>query len=318
MSGKRKAGLLVYTMSQAIRNRFSINTMVEAAKRNSIELIPVRSDNMVDMSRLKNIDDFADMRYASSLPVISFGVDGLRQPTCYVSLSDRRTFGCNDLSFAILRGPFHMLHEHLSFMGVPTFNSAGFASVANSKIATLRLASELSIPFMQAYATCDMSAFVDSIEYPLVVKPDDGHGGEGVKLIDNDLDMDTAIDGQIGNVRLMQRVADTNGHDMRIYVLNGKIIAAMMRTGDGFLSNYTKGGTADTVDVNSLDDDVVTAVDKIIGTFGDFFAGIDFLRDGDRWVLGEIEDAVGCRMLYDKTDLDPFKMFIDGISKRIH
>lgn len=317
MPDKKKTGLLVYTMSQAVRNRFAIDTMVEAAKRDDIELIPVRSDNACDVDKMRTIDDFAAMRYASSLPVISFGVDNKKASPCYIALSDGRMFRDDDLTFAILRGPFPMLHEQFACMGVPTFNGAKFASVANSKIATLRLAAHLGIPFMPAYATSDMSAFCHSIEYPLVVKPDDGHGGNGVKMIDNDIAMDSAIDTQDNDIRLVQKVADTHGHDMRVYVLNGKIIAAMMRTGDGFLSNYTKGGKADIVNIDSLDNDVITAVNKIIDTFGWFFGGIDFLRDGDRWVLGEIEDAVGCRMLYDKTDINPFKMFIDGINELI-
>lgn len=309
-----KTALLVYTMSQAIRNRFSIDTMVKAAGRSGVALIPVRSDDIYNPRILRGIDDYNAFSYAKSLPVISIGVDDSSDSHCYITLSDGRTFRSADLSFAILRGPFRMLHEHLDAMGIPTFNDSAFAATANSKIATLRIAAKLGIPFMPATVARDISAF--QTELPIVTKPDDGHGGNGVRLIDSDHKLDGIMSNQNGLPRMLQQVADTHGHDMRVYVLDGKIIAAMMRTGSGFLSNYTKGGKADVVDIDNLDDNVINAVNKIIDEFGAFFGGIDFLMDGNRWVLGEIEDAVGCRMIYDKIDLDPFSMFIDSICQK--
>ena len=251
------------------------------------------------------------------LPSISLCVDGDRENSCYIELDDGRVFDKLNLAFAIPRGPFGMLHAHLDDMGVTSFNPSGFAAVANSKIATLRMASRLGIRFKTVRAMRDIASMAGQIRYPIVAKPDDGHGGAGVSLLECDSDAAPLIGGKCDGVTLLQDVADSHGQDMRVYVLDGEIIAAMLRTGDGFLSNYTKGGKADIVDIDTLDPYIAESVGKIIDEFGSFFGGVDFLRDGDRWVLGEIEDAVGCRMLYDKTDIDPFSMFIDFVCRRI-
>ena len=48
------------------------------------------------------------------------------------------------------------------------------------------------------------------------------------------------------------------------------------------------------------------------------FAGVDLLRRQDgSYLLGEIEDAVGCRMLYQLTGKDPAKDFIAGIAQKL-
>ena len=317
MVANGKTGLLVYTATQAARNRFAIDTMVWAARRNGVELIPVRSDGAIDTDALPGGDAYSAASQSMGLPSISLCVDGGRENPCYIELDDGRIFDKSNLSFAIPRGPFGMLHAHLDDMGVPSFNPSGFAAVANSKIATLRMASRLGIRFKPVRAMRDIASMVEQIRYPIVAKPDDGRGGAGVSLLECDSDAAPMIGGRRGDVTLLQDVADSRGQDMRVYVLDGEIIAAMLRTGDGFLSNYTKGGKADIVDIDTLDPYIAESVGKIVGELGMFFGGVDFLRDGDGWVLGEIEDAVGCRMLYDKTDIDPFSMFIDSVCQRI-
>lgn len=317
MAANGKTGLLVYTATQAARNRFAIDTMVGAARRNGVELVPVRSDGAIDTAALRGIDSYSAARKAMDLPAISLCVDGGRENPCYIELDDGCVFDKSNLSFAIPRGPFGMLHTHLDDMGVPSFNPSGFAFVANSKIATLRMASRLGIRFKPVRATCDIVSMGGQIRYPIVAKPDDGHGGIGVRLLECGSDAAPLIGGRDEGVTLLQDVANSHGQDMRVYVLDGEIVAAMLRTGDGFLSNYTKGGRADIVDIDVLDPYIVESVGKIVGEFDSFFGGVDFLRDGDGWVLGEIEDAVGCRMLYDKTDIDPFSMFIDSVCRRI-
>lgn len=317
MAANGKTGLLVYTATQAARNRFAIETMIGAARRNGVELIPVRSDGAVDTGALPGRDAYSAASQVMDLPSISLCVDGDRENPCYIELDDGRVFDKSNLSFAIPRGPFGMLHAHLDDMGVPSFNPLGFAAVANSKIATLRMASRLGIRFKPVRAVRDIASMAGQIRYPIVAKPDDGHGGAGVSLLECDSDAYPLIGGGHDGVTLLQDVADSHGQDMRVYVLDGEIIAAMLRTGDGFLSNYTQGGKADIVDIDALDPYIAESVGKIVGEFGSFFGGVDFLRDGDGWVLGEIEDAVGCRMLYDKTDIDPFSMFIDSVCRRI-
>mgnify|MGYP000090003010 CR=1 FL=1 len=47
------------------------------------------------------------------------------------------------------------------------------------------------------------------------------------------------------------------------------------------------------------------------------YIGIDFLFDGGHLIFNEIEDTVGARMVYDKTDIDIIKLYCDYIKKNI-
>jgi glutathione synthase/RimK-type ligase-like ATP-grasp enzyme len=45
--------------------------------------------------------------------------------------------------------------------------------------------------------------------------------------------------------------------------------------------------------------------------------GIDLMYHMGKPVFNEIEDVVGCRMLYSQTDLDPVSMYLDYILQNL-
>ena len=47
-------------------------------------------------------------------------------------------------------------------------------------------------------------------------------------------------------------------------------------------------------------------------------AGVDLLYDQGHPVLGEVEDVVGSRMLYQTSDLDIVGLYLDGIAAKLH
>lgn len=48
------------------------------------------------------------------------------------------------------------------------------------------------------------------------------------------------------------------------------------------------------------------------------YIGIDFVFDGGRPVFNEIEDTVGARMVYDKTDIDILSLYCNYIKKEMN
>jgi len=46
------------------------------------------------------------------------------------------------------------------------------------------------------------------------------------------------------------------------------------------------------------------------------FVGVDFIRDGGAWILNEIEDSVGCRMLYKTSKIDVAKEYLRYVANR--
>ena len=70
---------------------------------------------------------------------------------------------------------------------------------------------------------------------------------------------------------------------------------------NGFLSNFCLGNDAIEYSLNKSEIDIV----KRILTLSKFdFVGLDFLFDNGDLVFNEIEDSVGSRMLYSKTNLN--------------
>ncbi len=95
-----------------------------------------------------------------------------------------------------------------------------------------------------------------------------------------------------------RRISTRIPADIRVYVLGGKLYAAIKRTGQpgGFLANFSMGGRVQPVSLTASQRDMVEAVLKVLPMD---YAGIDFIEDTDgNWYLGEIEDMVGARMLW--------------------
>lgn len=70
------------------------------------------------------------------------------------------------------------------------------------------------------------------------------------------------------------------------------------------------GGTAYEHQLTAAELDIVN---KVIDAIYIDYAGIDIIYDNGYLVFNEIEDAVGARMLYKLTDIDPVKFYIQHI-----
>ena len=81
-----------------------------------------------------------------------------------------------------------------------------------------------------------------------------------------------------------------------MYVIGKKIVAAVKRTPkEGFKSNFSLGGKVEPFELSETQRDIV---EKVLDVFDFGLAGIDFFCYGNEFVLNEIEDVVGARMLY--------------------
>jgi len=144
----------------------------------------------------------------------------------------------------------------------------------------------------------------------MVAKPLDGHGGADVIWAENA----GALRG-LSVPYLVQQPMQT-GWDMRVYILGNRIYRAVLRTSDtDFRSNFSLGGHASLVEPDA---DAQALVSRVTAVLPIDFAGIDLLRNrAGEYVIGEIEDAVGCRMLYDLTDLDAAKDYMHYIAAQL-
>lgn len=219
-----------------------------------------------------------------------------------------------DIDFVINRSRLGRYSICAQNRQIPCFNSADVTCTTNDKYQTyLKFCGQHGIPMADTwYIRKNDPLPVKSV--PLIAKPADGHGGSGVVLLQNTASLKQYT--ETAPRPYLLQAPMKSGWDMRIYILGGEIYSAVLRTSEtDFRSNFSLGGRAE---IAEPDNDMRTLVQQIQNIMPLDFAGIDFLRHPDGgYVLGEIEDAVGCRMLYQLTDKDPAWDFIRYICDQI-
>ena len=219
---------------------------------------------------------------------------------------------CTHFDFAIVRTIDPRINQELEELGIPVFNNSKTSRVANDKWQTCLMAVREGIDVMDT-VPLDPDEDVELLPYPIVIKSVDGHGGSEVFLANNAVECKQALS-KLANTRaIAQRLCDDPGVDMRVYVMGDEIIAATKRTSKvDFRSNFSLGGDAL---LDTPTEDMLKTINKLRGALNFDFVGVDFIRHNGKWVLNEIEDAVGTRMLYSLTDIDAADKYIDYILK---
>ncbi len=222
---------------------------------------------------------------------------------------------CPAPEFAIVRSHDYWLPQQLKAMGTRCFNNATVCRICNDKALTHAHLSDKGVPMLDTYYVTPQFALPQAPFLPAVVKSAHGHGGKQVFWVDTQEEYARVCNSlQPGHI-VVQRPAKTLGKDLRVYVLGNRVLAAVLRTGQGdFRSNFSLGGK---VEAYTLTPAQQTLVEDILQHFDLDFAGLDFVFDGEKMYLNEIEDVVGTRMLYQTTDLDAAELYLDYIFKNI-
>ena len=184
--------------------------------------------------------------------------------------------------------------ERFEARGVRVFNPAAFSRLANDKQACYDFMETHGVPVLPTrYKTP-----------PFVKKPKNGHGGEGVLLCTDEAQYDETM--------VCQKAASDLGRDLRVWVIGGEIVTAILRVSQtDFRSNYCLGGEAIPY---ALSQKETAQVKKIISLVQGDYYGIDFVFDNGAIIFNELEDTVGARMVYAKTDIDILRLYCNYIT----
>ena len=274
-------GILVYTSADAEYNKWFIDHIIEEGRKCNLDIRLVLSDK----EEVSDIDE----------------------------ISDREEVPDNDIDFAIVRNRDSKLCKRLEENNIRCFNSSYVVNIGNDKWEMSKDFNAAGIPVMYTQRT--------KLPYPFVMKPVNGHGGENVYLIKNADEykkaIDTKPDEKTGKF-IFQVPATEKGRDIRVYVVGGIILTAMERiavdTEKDFRSNYSLNGNAKE---HALTDEELKLAAKVADHIKADFVGIDLIYNNGKPVVNEIEDAVGTRMLYSLTDIDPVREFVAHIAEHI-
>ena len=119
---------------------------------------------------------------------------------------------------------------------------------------------------------------------------------------------------QIRGVYYLQRVVEHDGRDLRVFVVGGRVLAAIERRSDGWRTNISRGGTARAV---QLPDAWSALAVRAAAAVGAEYAGVDLLpaRDGTVYVL-EVNGIPGWRGLQEATGVDVAGAVVDQLAGR--
>lgn len=184
--------------------------------------------------------------------------------------------------FALNRSRSYELAVNLELNGIRVLNNSEVTFLGNNKIAAYKYAEGMGVDFPPLLAAWQEEA-------ELISKQVKGHGGEGVEVL-------KAPYPDFREESLQQSLEKDLAGDLRFYIFNNEIIHSVLRRPkDGYISNFSKGGS---IEIYGPSPEEERLVKKFIGKLQIDYAGIDFLltKDG-RLLFNEIEDAVGSRML---------------------
>lgn len=215
-----------------------------------------------------------------------------------------------------IRTPDAVINRTRNYYLAVQLEQLGLLVYNNSQVTLLGARKDLALAYVQRLG-CEImptgtGSFVRS--FPCVLKTVDGHGGTEVCLADDEEAYRKYIKSISGRTYISQSVASDTGRDLRIYVLGGRVIAAMLRVSkNDFRSNFCLGGSAEIYHLTKEEEQIVQ---KIIRSLKIDFCGIDFIFHQGRMIFNEIEDVVGSRMLYILTDIDVVEMYVDHIRQK--
>ena len=152
---------------------------------------------------------------------------------------------------------------------------------------------------------------------PLVIKLLEGTQGIGVVLADTDRSAKSVIEAFRGvniNILVQEFIKEAGGTDIRAFVIGGKVVAAMKRTGaDGdFRSNLHRGGSAAVVKISPEERSTAIRAAKSMGLN---VCGVDMLRSNHGPVVMEVHSSPGLEGVEKATGKDIAGMIIDHVEK---
>lgn len=260
-----------------------------------------------------NIDGYEITRLLESLTIAGFEVQVL-EPKYFdiiVSRSTSRSIrykgervempslvmsrtgsGTNYFTLALMR--------QIEKFNIPVINSSSSIDIVSDKLMTSQLLTRDNIPIpktMLVTGTVDLDLVEKEIGFPCVVKATSGSKGKTVYLCENrkyfkDL-MELLNNIALKKTLIIQEFINTRpGEDLRVWVIGGKVIAAMKRTapvGD-FRANISQGGTAEPFEITEEIDYIAR---QTATTLGLQIAGIDLLFDNSGYLVCEANSSPG-------------------------
>jgi gamma-F420-2:alpha-L-glutamate ligase len=214
--------------------------------------------------------------------------------------------------------------RQLEQLGVKIFNPAGTIEMVADKLHTHQILAENKLPTpdtMLAKFPVDIDLIENTIGFPVVVKTLLGSNGSGVFLIETANafhDLMELIGETNPNIQIIFQkfVAASKGRDIRLFVVEGEVIASMERRArdGGFKANYSTGGTVQEFIPDEIAKELAIKTAEVLNIQ---VAGIDLLFTDDGYTICEANTFPGFKGLEQASGVNVPKTIFDAMAKRL-
>lgn len=208
-------------------------------------------------------------------------------------------------------------------LGVYCLNSAESIVKSRDKLQSLQILAQngIEMPITAfAHSPQDTSAIIKLVgNAPLIVKLLEGTQGMGVVLTETNKAAESVISAfkcLKANILVQEFLKEAKGRDIRMFVINGKVVAAIQREAvEGeFRSNLHRGGKASAVRITPEERKLAVRATKAMGLK---VAGVDIVRSNSGPKILEINSSPGLEGIETATGKDIASLMIAAIEDTI-
>lgn len=198
------------------------------------------------------------------------------------------------------------------------FSTARSLSIsrARNKVRTLQILARKGIPIPETLFAINPDNIKEQIEIlggaPVIIKLQEGTQGLGVILAETKKSAKSIIDTfykMNTSILIQEYIEESNGEDIRIFVVGNKIVASMKRISEvgEFRSNVHRGGSTEAVTLNAKEQFIALNASKHLGLG---VAGVDLIRSKKGPLLIEVNASPGLQGIEAATGVNVAKEII--------
>jgi ribosomal protein S6--L-glutamate ligase len=213
--------------------------------------------------------------------------------------------------------------RQFEMMGVFTLNDSIGISRSRDKLRALQFLSKKGVGMPITGFACSPNDANDLIDIaggpPLIIKLLEGTQGVGVVLTETAKAAKSVIESFMclkANIMVQEFITESNGEDLRCFVVGDKVVAAMKRTAKTgeFRSNIHRGGTATKVILTTEEKKTAIKATKILGLN---VAGVDIIRSKRGPLVLEVNSSPGLQGIEFATQKNVAASIIEFIEKKL-
>ena len=190
--------------------------------------------------------------------------------------------------------------RHLERLGVTLINGSNAIDTVKDKLYTQQVLGESNLPVPKTLLVrhpIKLEWVEKNLTFPVIIKTLSGSFGAGVFLAEDKKQFKqllkmAEITKKSYNIIVQEFIKDSWGKDLRVFVLNGKVVGCMMRQAvdDDFRANITRGGEGIPYQIDDTIDWLGGESSRLLGLD---IAGVDLLFDNGGYKICEVNSSPG-------------------------